>query len=458
MNTEIFVKAERVSSDWSLLSARERGEFIRRLGERIVCRQVEIARTVALETGRSVTEVVSQEITASLEMLRFFRKNYPRWLSDRRFRYPRPGFWRKSNVIVLEPLGLMGVIGPGNLPFSLPVMACSAGLLCGNTVLLKPSERCPKTAEIIRSLGEEAGFPEGVFGVVMGGAETACEVAAHPAVRKVIFFGPAPAGRQMAELCGRHFKPCVLELGGRNAAIVCRDADLKRAARGLVWSAFSAAGNSCVAMNKIFVEASVYQDFIALLRREMKALRAGDVLDPSADLAPRSKPPDLELDLSAEENPGPAKPELKPSLTVQRVASVEQAVEDANAYLSGLGASIWSRDLNKAGTIARKLRAGLVWVNDCSVGLPQFPWGGTREDGWGRLFAESALTELVNLKVISIDRPAGASRKFWWFPYSERKYQILLALNEALFGKKSLAGLTRLFSSLIGLRARGKKR
>ncbi len=458
MKADIFRKAEGVASAWSSLPVRERGEFIRRLGKNIVRRQLEIVKTVALETGKPVTEVVSQEITATLEMLGFFRKNYPRWLNDRRFRYPRPGFWRKSNIVVLEPLGLIGVIGPGNQPFSLPVMACSAALLCGDTVLLKPSERCPKTAEIIRSLSTEADFPEGVFGVVTGGSDTACEIAAHPAVSKVIFFGTAPAGRQIADVCGRHFKPCVLELGERNAAIVCRDADLKRAARGLIWSAFSAAGKSCVAMNKVFVEASVFQGFIQRLRREMKAIRPGDVLDPSTDVAPQNEPEDLRLDFPPEENAGPGGPNLKPALVVQKVATTEQAVREANSFLSGLGASIWSRDLRKAGTIARRLRAGLVWVNDSSVGLPQFPWGGTKEAGWGRLFAESALTELVNFKAISVDRPAGLGRKFWWFPYSERKYQALLALNEFFFGKKSFANLISLCASLLRFYFRGEKK
>ncbi|MDH4273364.1 MAG: aldehyde dehydrogenase family protein, partial [Candidatus Aminicenantes bacterium] len=296
------------------------------------------------------------------------------------------------------------------------------------------------------------------FGVVTGGSETACEIAAHPAVRKVIFFGSPPAGRQIAEVCGRHFKPCVLELGGRNAAIVCRDADLKRAAHGLIWSAFSAAGKSCVAMKKVFVEASVFQDFVTLLCREMKAIRTGSVLDPSTDVAPQNEPTDLELNFVPEENARPDGPDLKPSLRVQKVATIEQAVEEANSYLSGLGASIWSRDLKKAGTIARRLRAGLVWVNDSSVGLPQFPWGGTREDGWGRLFAEPALTELVNFKVISVDRPAAAGRKFWWFPYSERKYQTLLALNEFLYGKKDLPNLISLFASLLRCYFRGVRR
>jgi hypothetical protein len=125
-----------------------------------------------------------------------------------------------------------------------------------------------------------------------------------------------------------------------------------------------------------------------------------------------------------------------PILCLREVESIDQAVEEANRSSFGLGASVWSRDLRRAQEIARRLQAGIVWINDSSVGLPGFPWGGTKHSGWGRLLSREALTELTNLKVISRDRRLTSSRKFWWFPYSKAKYEILLSLNEFLYGRR----------------------
>jgi acyl-CoA reductase-like NAD-dependent aldehyde dehydrogenase len=284
MNADVFARAEKSAEAWAKVSPAERGRVLARLRRNIVRRQEEIMRTVAAETGKPVTEVAGQEVTAALEMLRFFEKKYPRWLKERKFRYLRPGFWTKANVIVFEPLGLLAVIGPSNFPFSLPLLASCTGLMCGNAIILKPSERCPGTASILRSLVRESGFPEGVFTTVEGGPEAAREVAAHPAVRKVILLGSYETGREIAEICGRHFKPCILELGGESAAIVCPEADLAWAARGIAWSAFAAAGRSCVGTKQVFVHASVSRRFVSLLQEETGAIRPGDIFDPSADV------------------------------------------------------------------------------------------------------------------------------------------------------------------------------
>ena len=443
MNADVFARAEKSAEAWAKVSPAERGRVLARLRRNIVRRQEEIMRTVAAETGKPVTEVAGQEVTAALEMLRFFEKKYPRWLKERKFRYLRPGFWTKANVIVFEPLGLLAVIGPSNFPFSLPLLATCAGLMCGNAVILKPSERCPGTASMLRSLFSESGFPEGIFGMVEGGPEAAREVAAHPAVRKVILLGSYETGREIAEICGRHFKPCILELGGESAAIVCPEADLAWAARGIAWSAFAAAGRSCVGTKQVFVHASVSRRFVSLLQEETGAIRPGDIFDPSADVDAR-RPPRLQFPGRPGAPPASGEEAESPALSVREVETIDRAVEAVNSLTSGLGASVWSRDLDSAGAIARRLKAGIVWINDAGVGLPQFPWGGTKKSGWGRLFGELALTELTHLKVISADRPVFSSRKFWWFPYSREKSEILSSLNTFLYGEKTARGLFRL--------------
>lgn len=474
MNLEIFERAGQKADAWSSLSLQDRSKVIAKMRKNIARRQVEISETIAIETGKPVTEVLNQEVTATLEMLSYFEKKYPRWLGERRFRYWRPGFWTKSNAIVFEPLGKIAVIGPSNFPFSLPLMAACSSLLCGNTAILKPSEHCPKTADIISSLIQESGLADGVWEIVRGGPEVTREVIAQPAVRKVIFIGSYKAGREVAEICGRYFKPCLLELGGWNAAIVCEDADLPWAAKGIAWSAFSAAGRSCVGTKQVFVPGSIIQRFIPLLFQEMKAIRLSVALDPSAEMAHQDPQKNLaklkELvqdamnkgatvwtqkgkaqDFSSLSLDGPillielspvmpsawiSEEIQSPVLCVREAESVDQAAVEANACLSGLGASVWSRDLKKAKAIARRLKAGLVWINDSSVGLPQFPWGGINKSGWGRLFSELGVSELVCPKVISSEKRQGGRPKFWWFPYSKEKQEAFLALNDLLYGQK----------------------
>ena len=465
-------RAGRAFPLWASAPAAERKLHFKKLRALIVERQKELAALLSEETGKPITEAVSQEITPALEMIRFIEKAYPGWLADKKFRYWRPGFWTKSNRICYEPLGLIAVIGPSNFPFSLPLMHASSALFCGNSVILKPSERCPRTAGFLRRLFHDSGFPEGVIEVIEGGPKTVGPIIAAESVRKVVFTGSYQTGRIISELCGRFFKPCLLELGGTGCAIVTDDADLVLAARGIAWSAFYSGGSSCVGTKRVFVTSETSRAFVPLLLAEVKQIRAGNPSDPNTEIgiaknrAGFDRTEDLIRDavnkgaaswtlggkIDDRPSAGPrgpvillqATPGMKilapdgewdgPILCIREVESIDQAVDEANRSSFGLGASVWSRDLRKAQAIARRLQAGIVWINDSSVGLPGFSWGGTKHSGWGRLLSREALTELTNLKVISRDRRLTSSRKFWWFPYSREKYETLLSLNKFLYG------------------------
>jgi acyl-CoA reductase-like NAD-dependent aldehyde dehydrogenase len=452
---EALSAAAAASPGWASLPARERRLFVRRLRQAIVAKQEEIVRAAAREAGKPITEVIQQEITAACEMLAYLERHYPRWLGGRKFRHLRPGFWLKSNRILFEPLGTIAVIGPANYPFSLPIMQTAAALIAGNTVVLKPSERCPETARLIRSLFEDAGFPSGVVCVCAGGAECGERLIASPVVRKVLFTGSARVGWRVAELCGRHFKPCLLELGGGQPAIVLDDADPVLAARGLAWSVGHAAGRSCIGTKAIFVHAAVKERFMGLLARELQSLRPGAATDASADVCGRPFLVDAD-ELAPEALDLGQWPEG--AVMVRGVTSAEQAVREADSPAFGLGASVWSRNLRRARQIAGRLHAGLVWINDSSVGLPEFPWGGTRSSGWGRLFSREALPELTSLKVVSSERRLTARRKFWWYPYSPEKFETVSRMNEFLYAAKTPRRGLRFLASLARLLVRSGQR
>jgi phenylacetaldehyde dehydrogenase len=480
-----MVERDPASLSWPGLSLRVRCDRIAHLGTIIAKRQKEIVQIVAQETGKPVTEVINQEVTAALEMLRYCAKMAPRWLQQEKFRYWRPGFWTKSNTIYFEPLGTILIIGPSNFPFSLPLMQACAALVCGNRVILKPSEHCPRTAFLVGELFAEASFPPGAIEVVPGGPEVAEQLIMRDDVRKVVFTGSCETGHKVAAACGRAFTPSILELGGGSTAIICEDADLALAARGIAWSAFYANGRSCVGTKRVFVHAGIGRKFVELLSAEMAAIRAGDPTDPATDLGDLSGPGaagratlllrDAE-DKGAEiwSARGPIKdaesastcapllilkssPGMRlmqeesswPMLAVREVSSDEQALHEANQPGFGLGASLWSRNLTHARAMAQKIHAGMVWINDSSVGLPQFPWGGEKQSGWGRMFSQHGLRELTNIKVVSCERQRLSKSKLWWFPYSARKHDIFAAVNDWFARSGRIRTLIRILAAFF---------
>jgi acyl-CoA reductase-like NAD-dependent aldehyde dehydrogenase len=404
---------------------------------RLVDIQCHAAKTIARETSRPVTEVATQEITATLGMLAFCEKRYPSWLRPSRFRYLRPGFWTKANAIHYDPIGVLAVIGPSNFPFSLPVMQACAALLCGNGVVLKPSERCPRTADLIRDLFDESDLPEDIVQIIEGDAKQAGRLIADASIGKVLFTGSSETGARVAELCGRHFKPCVLELGGEGPAIVCDPVDLASAARGILWSTMYANGTSCIGTRRILVPAGLRQPLLDALETHAGTLNRGTPLDPDTDLVPPQ-----ELRLSTPFGAGGQADARR--LRVEEYTSLDEAVEAVNGSAYGLSASVWCSSRATARSIARRLRVGMVWINDASAAMPRFPWGGTRRSGWGRLFGREALPELTNLKVISYDRRRGARPKFWWFPYSSGKLELTLAASALAFGRHGWRAIPRL--------------
>lgn len=434
----------------------------------IAANQDAIARAIVEDTGKPVTEVLNQEITAAIGLIGDAARRYPKMLAGYGWRTMRPGFWTRTNRVLHEPLGVVAVIGPSNFPFSIPMMQTAAALLCGNTVVVKPSERSPRTSRELANILAWWDGGAGEVAVVEGGADVAERLAAHPAVRKVLFTGGRQAGANIAQICARHMKTCVLELGGSAAAVVCDDADLELAARGIVWSAFYAGGRSCVGTKRVFVDGRVADTFIRLLEDRMGELTVGSPGEPGTDLSAMPSADGFEpvarmladavrdgatlRTHNAQNDPADPAVVAGPTLVVnplsssaimgaeiparilcvRAVSSDEQAVREANASPYGLSASVWSRSARRAKSIAARLEAGMVWINDASSGEPRFPWGGTKGSGWGRLYSEEGVFELTATKVISHDHRLSARPKVWWFPYSAGKHRLFQRVNRFL--------------------------
>lgn len=406
-------------------------EIIKALRFDIVDNQDQIAKAITKDTGKNLTESMSQEVTAVLEMLKYFENNYPKWLKDKKIRYFRPGFWRKKNIIRYDPIGRIAIIGPSNYPFSIPVMQACAALICGNKVSIKPSEHAPNTNKIICELFNRTGFTKEDVSIIEGGPEKAIDLIATPEIKKVIFTGSFENGRSVAKLCGQKFKPCILELGGQGTAIICQGADLSLAARGLIWSSLYSNNNSCIGTKIIYIHKELKNQFSQIYENELLNLKASSLEFESTKLC-LSDVNDF------------------PFIKLYEFTSIEKTINEINSSGNGLGVSIWDRDIFMAKNIASKINAGLIWINDTSFGLPISPWGGNSNSGWGRLYSKESISELTNLKFISSEKVYKKS-KLWWFPYNQEKLSLLRAVNDYFFGRKNktIAGIFRIFLLLI---------
>ena len=433
------------SNKLSGMSISARRIILKKLRFEIVENQKKLADAISSDTGKPVFEALNQEVTAALGMIRFFERKVPHWLKPRKFRYWNPGFWAKHNSVVYEPLGIIAVIGPANYPFSLIVMQAAFAFMCGNSVAIKPSEKCPRTSELIAELFN-AVDPEGrYFSVLNGGPQIGEDLISSEKVKKVIFTGSYKTGRRISELAGKYFKSVILELGGSGGAIVCADANLKLAAKGIVWSSHYSNANSCIGTRRVFVEASIADKFWEFLQNEIQVLKSGDAADSNTDINSS-----LKIILS---NAGKSDDFNSDSAQImfEKFESENKAVDLLNNSEFGLSASVWSKNTRRAKHIARQLDVGMVWINDVSAGAPGFPWGGTKHSGWGRMFSPEAVYALTNAKVISAERRRISTPKFWWFPYTQSKYNLVLFINKTVFGKFTLHNFGRIFISTLNL-------
>lgn len=450
------VRARSVQQGWASLKPKDRERRLRGLLKAIGDRSREIEETIVAETGKPRVEALL-EVTTVVEHLQHHLKHASALFRPQRV---STGWmaWKRA-FIQREPLGVVGVISPWNYPFILSMNPTVAALFGGNGVVLKPSELTPYSGLLVEDLARDAGLPEGLVQVIVGGGETG-EALVRAGVDKVFFTGGSRTGRAVMAAAAETLTPVVLELGGKDPALVLEDADLERAAKGIVWGAFLNAGQSCISVERVFVVDEVYDAFLRLLLAEVRKLKAGTT--PGVDMGPMTNEAQLawvEAQVAGAVEEGatvvcggsrtdPASNVLEPTvltdlnpdsgilrdetfgpvLPVVRVRDGEEAVRLANQVPLGLSASVWTRDRGRGVALAQRLRAGAVSVNDALVhfGVPTLPFGGVGESGFGRSNGVEGLREMTRSKSVLVDR-LGLDREPWWYPYSRTTERMLRA-------------------------------
>jgi acyl-CoA reductase-like NAD-dependent aldehyde dehydrogenase len=344
------------------------------------------------------------------------------------------------SMAIRQPAGVCVGIAPWNAPVILGTRAIAMPLACGNTVVLKASELCPATHRLIGQVLNEAGLPKGVVNVVTNApADAAAIVEAlivHPAVKRINFTGSTRVGKIIAELAGRHLKPVLLELGGKAPLIVLDDADLDEAVDAAAFGAFMNQGQICMSTERIIVDASIADAFVAKLAAKAKALPAGDprgpvVLGSLVNIEAAERIDELVQDAVAggaeivagghrtgtimeatlvdhvlpgmriysEESFGPAK-------SIIRVDGVEEAIRVANDTEYGLSSAVFGRDIRRAMEVAKRLETGICHINGPTVSdEAQMPFGGVKGSGYGRFGGKAAIAEFTDLRWITIEGP-----------------------------------------------------
>ncbi len=423
-------KLKRLSeSGWDKLPLKERIKRIKIFRKIVSGKSGCIARVISAETKRPVTEILSQEILPVLEMCRYCGKKFPGWLNTGNKRYLRPGFIRRKNYMIFEPIGIAGCFSPANFPFSLGIMSTVYAIAAGNKMILKTSERSVQVSNLIEELFNEAGLTDNAVAVINGGKETGRAIVQNPSVKLIIFFGSGENGKEAASLCRTLGKEYIIEAGGGTTAFVSGTADIKVAAAGIVWSTLYANGASCVRVNKVIIEPSVKEYFLkefcnwfnrasdSTIAAPPVVIKLKDERTSTNEEIPQHQfhiicSSNLEL-LNADED------SLQNRILIIECEDFNKAVRTVNRYNKALGISFWDKDIKKAVTLAEDIESGMTWINDVGVGLPSLPWLDGK--GKGMLFSKYSLSQFVKVRWISVNPSLFLKKKIWWFPYTKSK-------------------------------------
>ena len=453
--------ARETQRSWAALSFRQRGAMLKHFRDALLDAKEEVALTVCAETGKPEVEVYTVEIFYVCDAIGYWAKHAQQYLADQA---ATPHLLKtKRAYSTYKPRGVIGLVTPWNYPFELTIGEAIPALMAGNAVVIKPSEITPLSCLVGCRIAEEAGLPKGLLSAVTGYGETGSDLVDF--VDMVAFTGSVATGRKIAVKCAEQLKPCSMELGGKDPMIVCRDADLERAANAAVWGSVTNAGQVCMAVERIYVDEKIYDPFVEKVVANTAKLRQGPP-EEHADLGSMTSPLQIEKVedhlrdavakgariLAGGKRPAAPTPywieptvvvdvnhDMKlmrdetfgPVIAIQKVKDEAEALRLANDSSYGLSASVWSKDKVGAMNIARRIEAGAVCVNDHMIHMmiPEVPMGGTKESGLGRRHGREGIVKFCEQQTIVVDRFGGAKELFWYPSSPKLKGFVTRALN-----------------------------
>jgi phenylacetaldehyde dehydrogenase len=423
------------SGPWAKMTPSERGRLLWKLADLIEQHTNEFAEIETLDNGKPVAVARVADVPLGVDLFRYMA-GWATKITGETFPISAGG-GEYFSYTAKEPIGVAGQIIPWNFPFLMACWKLGPALTAGCTVVLKPAEQTPLSALRLGELIEEAGFPQGVVNIVTGMGETAgAALASHKDVDKVAFTGSTEVGRLIVAASGKsNLKKITLELGGKSPNIILGDADVNAAIAGASNAIFFNHGQCCCAGSRLFVHKSIYDKVVEGVSNEAKQIRLGSGFDPATQMGPLVSQEQLDrvcgyIDAGQKEgakmtaggkrhgeqgyfvqptvfaqtNPGMKIVDEEifgPVVAAMPFDDPDEVLTQANNTTYGLAAAVWTRDIGKAHRLAKRIKAGTVWINCYNVFDAALPFGGYKESGWGREMGRAAVDLYTESKAVT---------------------------------------------------------
>lgn len=420
--------AKKAQPGWATLPLATRQDYLRKFADAIDANAVEIARTLTLEQGKPLPDAQAELAFTTIFMRHFAGMELPIEIAqdDADLRVE----------VHYKPLGVVVGIAPWNFPVLIGMNKVGPALVLGNTMVLKPAPTTPISTLMVAEIAKTV-LPAGVLNIITDNNDLGSHLTSHPDVAKVSFTGSTVTGKKVAASAASSLKRLTLELGGNDAGVVLDDVDVKKTARGVIDSAFMNAGQVCIALKRLYVPNSIYDemcDELAILADETSY---GDGLEQGVKIGPLQNEmqfekakkylehaaadgtiiaggavgegegffirPTIVRDI-AEDSLLVSEEQFAPILPVIRYENIDDVLDRANDTNMGLGGSVWSSSIERAYEYAKRIDSGTVWINHHTHFAPHIPFGGSKESGIGVEFSAHGLAEYAQKSVISINK------------------------------------------------------
>jgi acyl-CoA reductase-like NAD-dependent aldehyde dehydrogenase len=468
---EMAARGRRAQPEWEAYGFDGRARVLLRAQKWLMDNSQRVADTIVSETGKTYEDANLAEIGYAGNAFGFWAKEGPHYLADESVKSSQVLVKGKKLILRYRPLGLIGVIGPWNYPLTNSFGDCIPALMAGNSVILKPSEITPLTSLLMAEGLRECGLPENVLQIATGRGETGAALIEH--VDMIMFTGSTKTGRKVAEAAARRLIPASLELGGKDPMIVLADADLERAANFATYFSMQNAGQTCISIERVYVEEPVYDEFVAKVTEKVRALRVGN---PSGgfgtvEVGAITFPPQLDtikdhvedavqrgarVLAGGQQVPGAGRfyeptvlvdvdhtmkcmteETFGPTLPIMKVADADEAVRLANDSPYGLGASVFSRDAARGEAVARRLEAGAANVNDAMINYTvlELPMGGAKTSGIGSRHGAGGIRKYCSQQAIVVTAKLAMKKELFMYPYKSRTSRLLAGAFKLMYGR-----------------------
>jgi len=454
---------------WQALGFAARARVLKRMRKWVMDNADRLVATIVSETGKTYEDAYMAEINYVGGAITYWARHAERFLADEKIRATTLAVIGKKLVTRYEALGLIGVIGPWNYPLTNSFGDCIPALLAGNSVILKPSEVTPLTSLLLAEGLAESGLPDGVFQVATGRGETGAALVDE--VDMIMFTGSTQTGKKVMARAAQTLTPVALELGGKDPMIVLSDADLERAANLAVYYSMLNGGQTCISIERVYVEAPVYDEFVQKVVDKVGVLRQGPSTGPAtAEVGAVTFPRQLEIveehvrDALAKgaraltgggRRPGTGmffeptvlvdvdhtmkamtEETFGPTLPIMKVADAEQALELANDSPYGLGGAVFSGDRKRAERLARRMQVGAVCINDALLNYVavELPMGGWKASGLGSRHGAAGIRKFTKQQSIFISR-VHLRNDVYMFPYRPAVSKLLFRGVRLFYGR-----------------------